>query len=131
MSIFKNLFGNKELNKDTKSNLNWIPLTVENQLEEIKKESNNQVVLIFKHSTSCGISSMVIKRFEKLFTEEHASIKTYYLDLLQYRNISNAIAREFEVAHQSPQVLVIKNGVLAFHSSHYDILQINLSRFIS
>lgn len=130
MSILKNLFTNKEPHKDTKNTLNWIPLTNENQLEEIKKESNNQTVLIFKHSTSCGISSMVIKRFEKLFSEEHQTLKVYYLDLLQYRNISNELAKKFEVMHQSPQILVIKNGVSVFNASHYDILQINLSRFI-
>lgn len=130
MSLFTNLFGGKEPHKDTKMNLNWMPLTTENQLATIKNESNTQAVLIFKHSTSCGISNMVIKRFEKMFSEEHLSIKTYYLDLLRYRNISNNIANEFEVVHESPQILVIKNGVSVFNASHYDILKINLSRFI-
>jgi bacillithiol system protein YtxJ len=73
---------------------------------------------------------MVIKRFEKLFTDEHQSLKVYYLDLLRYRNISNEISKEFGVVHESPQILVIKNEVSVFNSSHYDILEINLSRFI-
>lgn len=130
MSLFDNLFGNSASHKDTKKNLDWIPLTTENQLEEIKNSSKNKSIFIFKHSTTCGISNMVIKRFEKLFTEEHQSIQVYYLDLLRYRSISNEIARTFDVVHESPQLLVIKNEVCVFNASHYTILEINLSRFL-
>ncbi|PQJ74461.1 bacillithiol system redox-active protein YtxJ [Polaribacter gangjinensis] len=130
MSLYDRLFGNAAPHKDTKNSPNWIPLTTENQLEEIKNSSKNKSVVIFKHSTSCGISNMVIKRFEKLFTEEHQSMEVYYLDLLNYRSISNEISRIFEVVHESPQVLVIKNEVSVFDASHYDILEINLSRFL-
>lgn len=130
MSLFGTLFGNNEPHKDTKNIPNWIPLTTENQLEELKNISKTHPVLIFKHSTSCGISNMVIKRFEKLFSEEHQSLKVYYLDLLRYRTISNEIANRFEIVHESPQLLVIKNEVCVFNASHYSILEINLSRFI-
>jgi bacillithiol system protein YtxJ len=130
MSLYDTIFGKKDLDKGTKNTFNWIPLTTENQLIEIKNSSKNNAILIFKHSTTCGISNMVIKRFEKLFTDEHQSLKVYYLDLLRYRNISNEISKEFGVVHESPQILVIKNEVSVFNSSHYDILEINLSRFI-
>jgi bacillithiol system protein YtxJ len=130
MSLYDTIFGKKDLDKGTKNTFNWIPLTTENQLMEIKNSSKNNAILIFKHSTTCGISNMVIKRFEKLFTDEHQSLKVYYLDLLRYRNISNEISKEFGVVHESPQILVIKNEVSVFNSSHYDILEINLSRFI-
>jgi bacillithiol system protein YtxJ len=73
---------------------------------------------------------MVIKRFEKLFTIEHQSIEVYYLDLLRFRSLSNEISRIFGVVHESPQILVINKEVLVFHASHYDILEINLSRFL-
>lgn len=129
MSLFKNLFGNKEVNQTNKKNITWIPLTDENQLKELKNLSKSESILIFKHSTSCGISNMVIKRFEKLFTEEFGHLKVYYLDLLRYRDISNLVANEFGVMHQSPQLLVIRNEKSVFNASHYDILQINLSRF--
>jgi bacillithiol system protein YtxJ len=130
MSLFGTLFGNNEPHKDSKNIPNWIPLTAENQLEELKNISKTHPVLIFKHSTSCGISKMVIKRFEKLFSEEHQSLKGYYLDLLRYRTISNEIADKFGIVHESPQLLVIKNEVCVFNASHYSILEINLSRFI-
>lgn len=133
MSIFNKMFGAKD-EKDSKpakkSCLNWIPLTSLEQLKAIKEQSKTTSVLIFKHSTRCGISSMVIKRFEKLFTEEHEHLKVYYLDLLNYRNISDEVGYTFQVMHQSPQLLVVKNEVSVFDASHYDITTINLARFI-
>lgn len=129
MSLFNNLFGSKDSSKDSEKNIQWIPLTTENQLEELKNLSKTQTVLIFKHSTSCGISNMVIKRFEGLFTEEFQSLKVYYLDLLRYRSISNDIAKMFEVVHESPQLLVIKNENCVHNASHNSILEINLARY--
>ena len=133
MGIFNNIFGvkgDKDSKPEKKSYLNWTPLTSLELLEEIKQQSITESVFIFKHSTSCGISSMVIKRFENLFTEEHQHLKVYYLDLLKYRNISDEVGYTFQVMHQSPQLLVIKNEVSVFNASHYDITTINLARFI-
>ncbi len=133
MGIFNNMFGNenkKESKPEKKSYLNWTPLTSLEQLETIKEQSKTESVFLFKHSTRCGISSMVIKQFEKLFTEEHQNLKVYYLDLLNYRNISDEVGYSFQVMHQSPQLIVVKNSVAVFNASHYDITQTNLSRFI-
>ncbi|WP_298777591.1 bacillithiol system redox-active protein YtxJ [uncultured Polaribacter sp.] len=132
MGIFNNVFGKKsdKPKPEKKVYLNWIALTSLNQLEEIKEQSKTESVLIFKHSTRCGISSMVIKQFEKLFSEEHQHLKVYYLDLLNYRNISDEVGYIFQVMHQSPQLLVINNGVSVYNASHYDITQIDLLRFI-
>ncbi|MDN3620311.1 bacillithiol system redox-active protein YtxJ [Polaribacter undariae] len=133
MSIFNKIFGAKgdDTSKVEKvSYLNWIPLTSMEELEKIKEISKTEAVLIFKHSTRCGISSMVIKQFEKLFTEEHQKLKVYYLDLLNYRDISDEVGFTFQVMHQSPQLIVVKNGVSLENASHYEITNTNLSRFI-
>lgn len=133
MGIFNNMFGGKgekESKPEKKSFLNWIPLTSVQQLEEIKEQSKTESILIFKHSTRCGISSMVIKQFEKLFTEEHQNLKVYYLDLLNYRDISDEIGYSFQVMHQSPQLIVVRNSVSVHNASHYDITQTNLTRFV-
>ncbi|ARV05591.1 cytosolic protein [Polaribacter sp. SA4-10] len=133
MGILKNIFGGKgeqSSKEEKKSYLNWIPLTSLAQLEEIKRASKTESVLIFKHSTRCTISSMVIKRFEALFTEEHQNLKVYYLDLLNYRDISDEVGATFQVMHQSPQLLVIKNEVSVFNASHYDISQVNLTSYM-
>ena len=133
MGILNNFFGKREVNsskEEEKSLLRWLPLTSINQLEEIKELSKTESVFIFKHSTRCGISRIVIKQFERLFTEEHQKLKVYYLDLLNYISVSNEVENSFQVIHQSPQLLVIKNGVSIFNVSHNDISTINLSKFI-
>ena len=127
------MFGGKEGQEEKpekKIYLTWLPLTSLEQLETIETESNTASVLIFKDSTRCGISKMVIKQFEKLFTEENQHLKVYYLDLLNYRDISNGIAAKFQVMHQSPQLIIVRNGSAVHHASHNDITQVNLTRFI-
>ena len=133
MGIFGNMFGgteDTEPKSKKKSYLNWLPLTSIEQLEIIKNQSNTGAVLIFKHSTRCGISRMVIKQFEKLFTADHENLKVYYLDLLNYRNISDEVGYNFQVIHASPQLIIVRNGTAVYNASHEDISLTNLSRFI-
>ncbi len=131
MSLLKNIFKSNSEEKDVvTSNVNWIPLKSLEQLEEIKEISKSEAVAIFKHSTRCGISRMVIKLFEKKFDEELKGFKVYYLDLLDYREISNEVGDAFQVQHQSPQLLVIKDGITIEHASHYDINAINLKQYL-
>jgi|JI91814CRNA_FD_contig_71_167574_length_548_multi_2_in_0_out_0_1 bacillithiol system protein YtxJ len=102
-------------------NLSWIALTDEAQLFTIIERSQQTPCLIFKHSTRCSISSVAKLRLETRWDFASSEMEAYYLDLIQYRTISNAIAARFEVYHQSPQVLVIKNGECIFDASHLDI----------
>lgn len=99
--------------------MNWIALTEETQLEQIKEQSKQQPVVIFKHSTRCSISSMAKNRLEREKPAENVTF--YYLDLVRYRPISNKIADEFKVHHESPQVLLIKNEACTYEESHNGI----------
>ena len=102
--------------------MNWTELKSLNQLEELRNESKNQTVIIFKHSTSCSISKTALNRLERNWKEEEMnSVKPYYLDLLSFREISRSIADLFDVEHQSPQIIVLKNGKAVFNRSHFDI----------
>ena len=94
------------------------------KLDKIKEDSFHNPQFIFKHSTRCSISKIVLSRFES--THDSASLSVYLLDLLNYRNISNQIADDFNVKHESPQFLVIKDGECHTHSSHTSIHQLNL-----
>ncbi len=130
MGLFEGVFkSNKKEKGVAETFINWIPLTNLEQLATIKSESETEFVLIFKHSTRCGISRMVIKQFENLFTAEMKKLKVYYLDLLNHRNISDEIGYSFQVVHQSPQLIVVRNGVTVTHSSHNEIIEINLTKF--
>ena len=73
---------------------------------------------------------MVIKRFENMFDESMNTIKVYYLDLLKYRNVSDAVSEVFQVRHQSPQLLIIRNEVAVKHASHYDITTISINKYL-
>lgn len=100
--------------------MNWIPLQDEKQLNEIVAKSNIIPQVIFKHSTRCAVSSMAKNRLDR--NEAPAGVNFYLLDLIRHRNISNKIASDFGVIHQSPQVLVIHNGECIFDESHSGIL---------
>jgi bacillithiol system protein YtxJ len=99
--------------------MNWIALTEQDELAKIK--ANSGYSLIFKHSTRCSISLMAKKKLELESESIPGNVPVYYLDLLNHREISNAIADIFQVHHQSPQLLVIKNGECIFEASHGEI----------
>lgn len=122
MSMFNRLFSSQGSIESTKSGIDWRPLNDMAQLDEIEILSNGKKVLIFKHSTRCGISSMVLKQFEQKFQPEENTV-LYFLDLLKHREISNAIALRFGVTHQSPQLLVIEKGACTRNASHYGIVE--------
>jgi bacillithiol system protein YtxJ len=120
MSIFNSLFGNSEEKKVTASKINWIPLQFIGQLDEIAALSDEKPALIFKHSTRCSISRFALKQFENEYALED-KVDAYFLDLIEYRDVSNEIANRFQVTHQSPQLLLIKNGQSVYDASHSDI----------
>ena len=103
--------------------LNWLPLTEISQLDGIVSHSLDDatpLICIFKHSTRCSISNMVKSRLERTWSDE-ITTPVYYLDLLKHRAISDDIVRRFNVIHESPQLLLIKNGECVSHTSHHGI----------
>lgn len=112
--------------------MDWIKLTNKNQLDTIQTESNTNPVVIFKHSTSCSISRATLDRLERNWKSEGLeNVKTYFLDLLSYREISNSIASLYQVEHQSPQTLIIKNGKSVYDKSHFEISFVSLQGELS
>ena len=124
------MFGYRTSKEVEETYLSWTPLISLEEINTIKEISINQSILIFKHSTRCRISRMIIKQFESLFNEENKQLKVYYLDLLNYREVSSKLSEVFQVIHQSPQLLVIKNGISVYNESHYEITKVNLSKYV-
>ena len=122
MGLFDMFSGKNQSNE--KSKFPWIALNNVAQLDEIQLQKAKNIV-IFKHSTRCGISSSVINRFEKKYQNKTAGMDFYLLDLLNYRPISNEIAERFKITHQSPQIIVLQNGKVKVHASHYEILEVD------
>jgi bacillithiol system protein YtxJ len=120
MSFLSSLFGDSDQNKPSETKINWIPLTSLEQLDQIEAESKYKQILIFKHSTRCSISKMALKQFEREYDLDD-KVKAYFLDLIAHRDVSNEIASRFNVTHQSPQLLLIKDGKSIYNVSHSDI----------
>ncbi|GGF00470.1 bacillithiol system redox-active protein YtxJ [Hymenobacter cavernae] len=100
----------------------WQPLTQAEQLTDIVRESHEQPVLIFKHSTSCSISAAAKSKLERQWADAGLeNAKIYYLDLLRYRPISAQVAEQFGVRHESPQLLLIQDGECRYDASHMGI----------
>lgn len=129
MGLFNKLFGGSVEPKQEKA-LPWLELNTISQLQTIKEASATKTQIIFKHSTSCGISRMVMKQFVADFQFSENQVDLYYLDLLAYREVSNTVASTFNIVHESPQILVIKNGVVVCHDSHGSINDLDLKQFI-
>ena len=104
-------------------NEHWTELMDIAQLEKVEQESFTQPVVLFKHSTTCGISAGAKYRLENEWPFEDEQFSFYYLDLLTHRNISNAIADRYGVIHQSPQLVILSQGKAVDHTSHHRISQ--------
>lgn len=130
MGLFGGIFGGNSDDKKEKKILPWIPLQSINQLNAIEKKSKTKTQVIFKHSTTCGISRMVMNMFVDTYNIPENQIDLYYLDLHAYREVSNETGIKFQVLHQSPQLLIIKNGITVFHTSHGGISDTSLEKHI-
>jgi bacillithiol system protein YtxJ len=129
MSFLKSIFGNSDNPEAPKSNVNWTELTDILQLQEVEAISYEKPVVIFKHSTRCSISRMALKQFEREYALENI-VDPYFLDLIAHRDISNEIANKFNVHHESPQLILIKNGKAVYDVSHSDIDAASLKKKI-
>ncbi|GLU44528.1 bacillithiol system redox-active protein YtxJ [Allomuricauda sp. NBRC 101325] len=128
MGIFDSVFGKKEKTVQEKNELPWIPLESLEQLEEIKEKSNERTQVVYKHSVTCGISSMVLNMFKGSY-EMDTECDLYFLRIQDHRDISSAIAVTFDVIHESPQLLIVKDGGVVFHTSHGAISSVDLKDY--
>ena len=115
-------FGFGKKSDEHTSSVNWLHLKAVEDLDQlIQKDSFDKPVLLFKHSTRCSISSMAINRLENNWDIDAESVLPVYIDLIAYREVSNKIAVELGITHQSPQILLVKNGKCTYQASHSQI----------
>mgnify|MGYP000091334487 CR=1 FL=1 len=116
--MFDNLFGKSASNSLPAS---WNSVLSTADVDSAKEASKERPILFFKHSTRCSISSMAYRRLEAGVEELSKNVDVYYLDLIAHRDVSNFIADNLGVTHQSPQVILMDNGVVTYISTHGDI----------
>ena len=131
MSFFKNIFKENvnSSKEEIKETAKFYTLDKMEQFDEIDEISQTKPVVLFKHSTRCSISRMALKQFETEFNFPKEKIDWYLLDLLNHRDLSNEIASKYNVVHQSPQIVVIRNGKAVFNESHNSISAEDLKQF--
>lgn len=106
----------------------WELLTDASQIDGIIATSATKPVAILKHSTRCGISAMAINGLKSNWDLPKDQVAFYYLDLLAYRAVSNAVAAQLGVPHQSPQLIVLRDGRVQYSASHHMIDYPSLKR---
>ncbi|NNJ88180.1 MAG: bacillithiol system redox-active protein YtxJ [Eudoraea sp.] len=130
MGLF-DLFKRNEASSTAKKNrIQWIPLISADELDTLVSRSNKRPQVIFKNSTSCGISGMALRSFESQYelTSEQADL--YMLHIQHNRPLSNEIAQRFRVRHESPQLLIIKNGSVVKDASHGAISGVSMEKYL-
>ncbi len=110
--------------------LNWYTIRSADQLTELDRLSKDKLMVIFKHSTSCPISKMAFKRFQKEADFDTEQVDLFYVGVIDDREVSNAIASHYGVMHQSPQLIIIKEGDVIHHASHSAIVPSSVNRFL-
>lgn len=119
LKIFK-FFESFARNKSSK--MDWINLNSVEQLNEIDEKSKEKAQVIFKHSTRCSVSTFAKRILTSEYNDEvQAKADVYYLDLISFREVSNEIASRYSVYHESPQILVIKDGKCVHDASHSEV----------
>lgn len=114
MGFLDKFFKNQEENLPD----GWKALTSEDQIKSMIEDSHSKPVAIYKHSTRCGLSAVVISRLEKDWNFGEDELDFYYLDIINRRSLSNKVAKELGIDHLSPQLLLLKNGKVVYHDSH-------------
>jgi bacillithiol system protein YtxJ len=89
-------------------------------LDEAVQHSYDRPIVIFKHSATCGTSAFAFEEMEELIALEPAA-EVFVVSIPFGRPVSNEIARRFGVRHESPQVLVLRDGGIAWHASHFRV----------
>lgn len=101
--------------------MNW--LLIENIDEWLKalQLSEERDVVLFKHSIRCHISTIAKRNFEDDFIADKTDAAYFLLDIINHRDISNQVAADLKVVHESPQLIAIRNKKAIYHTSHNDI----------
>jgi bacillithiol system protein YtxJ len=119
MGLFDKLF--KSDAASDSANSAWNILETDGDLDRLIERSQEVPCVIFKHSTRCSISHMARHRLFSDWNIDADAAEPYYLDLIAHRDLSNRIAQQFDVQHESPQVILIMSGKAVYHTSHNGI----------
>jgi len=125
-NLLMQLFGSSS---EENSKVSWNEFS-EDTLPDLVKASYSKVQVIYKHSTRCATSYLALKNLQLLTKEEQEKADYYIVDVLRQRELSQRIAEELEVRHESPQVILLRDGNVEWHGSHYEVKAQNISMYL-
>ncbi|WAC13806.1 bacillithiol system redox-active protein YtxJ [Dyadobacter pollutisoli] len=100
--------------------MNWITISSEEEVQNIY--NSGEYSIIYKHSPRCMTSLMAYRQLKSdVNSVPNVQVPVYIVDVIANRKESQSIASTFQVEHESPQLLIVKNGECLYDSSHEDI----------
>ena len=130
MGFLDKIFGSAGNSQQGVRELPWKPLTDPAQLEGLQQNSYEKPQLVYKHSSTCGISSVVLNMFTKSYKLEQEQADLHFLHIQPHRQVSNEVAQRYGVRHESPQLIIVKNGEVSFHTSHGAIAETDIEKYL-
>jgi bacillithiol system protein YtxJ len=91
------------------------------QLDALLEQSHQAPVLIFKHSSTCPVSAGAFAELRSFLDACEAPCRVGVVVVQTARGVSNAIAANLAVPHESPQALLVRDGVVTWSASHLAI----------
>lgn len=79
--------------------------------------------LVYKHSTTCPISATAGQEVRAMKTD----LPIYWVNVREQRDLSNWVAETYQVTHESPQLILIRDGKSQRVWSHYEVNRTNVS----
>ena len=104
----------------------WFQISTTQEADGVINASNEKTQVILKHSTSCGVSFFAKKGLDSIPAEDLQNADMYIVDVIRDRNLAYYLADRFNIRHESPQLMIIKDEKLIWHGSHNAVNPENL-----
>jgi len=100
----------------------WREITSIEEWDKVMSDSASRQVIVLKHSTRCPVSASALEEYEAYLADKPNPDTDYYLvKVIESRPVSNKIAEDLGVVHQSPQMILVKDGKAVWNTSHWSV----------
>ena len=105
-------------------------ITCSQELEQILDESCQRQIILFKHSTTCPISSRAWQEVQNFIKESSDEVLVGMIKVIESRSVSSQVTEKLGLKHQSPQVLLVLGRKVLWHASHQEVTQAKLIKAV-
>ena len=87
---------------------------------DVASALSEPIAVVYKHSPICPTSGIAYEEMRSL-RQLHRDVPVYLVDVVHSRSLSRYIAERVGIVHASPQAIILRAGVPAWHGSHFDL----------